>query len=108
MKLGITETLGGYRATQSEVSECGIACLTFCSTSLDAEISLAEVRARISTPSNGLNLKQLIEAASELGLQCRRRAVKPASHRHLLFHTTFGVDASLHPHYLVAVGSGGG
>lgn len=56
---------------QSEISECGLACLAMIASFYKYQVNLAPLRQNISLDSNGMNLKQLIEIASDLHLSSR-------------------------------------
>ncbi len=46
---------------QSEVSECGLACLAMIASFYGHDINLAGLRRRFPVSSRGMNLKQLID-----------------------------------------------
>lgn len=56
---------------QSEISECGLACLAMISSFYKYQVNLAPLRKNLSIDSNGMNLKQLIEVANDLHLSSR-------------------------------------
>lgn len=53
---------------QSENSECGLACLTMIANYHGNHSTLAQLRSVLSNTENGVNLKQLMEQASSVGL----------------------------------------
>lgn len=60
-----------YLRSQSELSECGLACLSICSSILGAELDLVELRKRFPSSQRGLNLDQMIRIAGALDMQGR-------------------------------------
>jgi len=66
-----------YWRVQSEVSECGLVCLSICSSILGAELDLSELRRKYHNSQRGLDLNQLIALASALHMQCRPVRCEP-------------------------------
>lgn len=60
-----------YWRVQSEVSECGLACLSICSSMLGAELDMSALRRKYHNSQRGIDLKQLIALAGALDMQCR-------------------------------------
>ncbi|WP_305425536.1 peptidase domain-containing ABC transporter [Photobacterium leiognathi] len=56
---------------QSEVSECGLACLAMISSFYGYKINLSPLRKKITIDSNGINLNQLMSIANELNFSSR-------------------------------------
>lgn len=56
---------------QTEVAECGLACLAMISSFHGAEVNLRGLRTKFPISSRGVNLKQLIDIASKQGLNSR-------------------------------------
>lgn len=56
---------------QAEVAECGIACLAMISSFYGYQVNLGPLRRDINLDSNGINLRQLMELASQLHFSCR-------------------------------------
>ncbi|MEJ2609071.1 MAG: ATP-binding cassette domain-containing protein [Candidatus Thiodiazotropha sp.] len=56
---------------QTEAAECGLACLAMCAAQYGYETDLRALRSRFSLSLKGLNLKILIDIASEMGLAGR-------------------------------------
>ncbi len=56
---------------QSEIAECGLACLAIASGALGAEIDLAALRRRYPVSSRGLNLEEVIRIAAALDMTSR-------------------------------------
>lgn len=55
---------------QSEVAECGLACLAMVSSYHGQRIDLADLRHTLGAAQDGVNLKQLMTQASHIGLSC--------------------------------------
>lgn len=69
---------------QSEVSECGLACLAMISSFYGYKINLSPLRKKITLDSNGINLKQLMNVANQLhfssrALQCSLNEIEQLS-----------------------------
>jgi len=79
-----------YWRVQSEVSECGLACLAICSSMLGAELEMSELRRKFHNSQRGVDLNQLIALASALDMQCRPVRCEPRDLQHL------GTPAILH------------
>lgn len=56
---------------QSEISECGLACLAMVSSYFGLRTDLAGLRLRLGTAQDGMNLKQLIVQSNRIGLSAR-------------------------------------
>lgn len=56
---------------QTEAAECGLACLAMCAAQYGYETDLRALRNRFSLSLKGLNLKTLIDIASDIGLAGR-------------------------------------
>ncbi|MET0119944.1 MAG: ATP-binding cassette domain-containing protein [Candidatus Thiodiazotropha sp. 6PLUC9] len=56
---------------QTEAAECGLACLAMCAAQYGYETDLRALRNRFSLSLKGLNLKTLIDIASDIGLAAR-------------------------------------
>ncbi|MCO7224310.1 peptidase domain-containing ABC transporter [Pleionea sp. CnH1-48] len=56
---------------QSEVSECGLACLAMISSYYGASIELVSLRHKYNSTLKGTSLKELINLAEQLSLSCR-------------------------------------
>ncbi len=56
---------------QTEISECGLACLAMVSSYFGLRVDLAGLRSRLGTAQDGMNLKQLILQANRIGLSAR-------------------------------------
>lgn len=56
---------------QSEVSECGLACLAMIAGYYGNSVALREWRAQLSPSQKGATLKDVIKMASVIGLDCR-------------------------------------
>lgn len=56
---------------QTEVTECGLACLAMIASYHGRDVNLAGLRARFGTSSRGVTLRMLIKIASDLGLSSR-------------------------------------
>lgn len=56
---------------QSELSECGLACLAMVASHHGSQLDLRGLRARFPLSLKGAGLKQLMVIAAEVGLQCR-------------------------------------
>jgi ATP-binding cassette subfamily B protein RaxB len=56
---------------QTEIAECGIACLAMVVAYYGASVKLAELRERYPQSLGGVTLARIIQIASELGLQSR-------------------------------------
>jgi ATP-binding cassette subfamily B protein RaxB len=67
--------LGGRRKVpvvlQTEVAECGLACLAMCAAQFGYETDLRALRRRFSLSLKGLDLKMLIDIAADIGLAGR-------------------------------------
>ncbi len=72
-----------YWRVQSEVSECGLACLSICSSILGAELDMSTLRRKYHNSQRGVDLNQLIALASTLDMQCRPVRCEPEDLRHL-------------------------
>jgi len=72
-----------YWRVQSEVSECGLACLSICSSMLGAELDMSELRHKYHNSQRGVDLNQLIALASALDMQCRPVRCEPGDLQHL-------------------------
>lgn len=72
-----------YWRVQSEVSECGLACLAICSSMLGAEMEMSELRRKYHNSQRGVNLSQLIALASTLDMQCRPVRCEPCDLKQL-------------------------
>jgi len=79
-----------YWRVQSEVSECGLACLAICSSMLGADLEMSELRRKYHNSQRGVDLNQLIALASALDMQCRPVRCEPSDLQHL------GTPAILH------------
>lgn len=66
-----------YWRVQSEVSECGLACLSICSSILGAELDMSTLRRKYHNSQRGVDLNQLIALASALDMQCRPIRCEP-------------------------------
>ncbi|GEK16130.1 peptidase domain-containing ABC transporter [Aliivibrio fischeri] len=69
---------------QSEVSECGLACLAMISSFYGYKINLSPLRKKLTLDSNGINLKQLMNVANQLhfssrALQCSLNEIEQLS-----------------------------
>lgn len=69
---------------QSEVSECGLACLAMISSFYGYKINLSPLRKKVTLDSNGINLKQLMNVANQLhfssrALQCSLNEIEQLS-----------------------------
>ena len=62
---------------QSEITECGLACLTMVACHFGHDIDLASMRRRFPVSLKGANLAQLISIAATLGLASRALRVEP-------------------------------
>lgn len=76
-----------YWRVQSEVSECGLACLSICSSMLGAELDMVQLRHKYHSSQRGVDLNQLIALASALDMQCRPVRCEPDDLRHLSYPT---------------------
>ncbi|MCG7587977.1 peptidase domain-containing ABC transporter [Photobacterium sp. OFAV2-7] len=56
---------------QSEVAECGLACLAMIASYYGRQINLPLLRKKVTLDAQGMSLKQLIEVANEQQLSCR-------------------------------------
>lgn len=56
---------------QSEVSECGLACLAMISGYYRQQIDMTSLRRRFGLSTQGVNLKQLMSIATAMNLRCR-------------------------------------
>lgn len=72
-----------YWRVQSEVSECGLACLSICSSILGAELEMSTLRRKYHNSQRGVDLNQLIALASALDMQCRPVRCEPEDLQHL-------------------------
>ncbi|HEX8223392.1 MAG TPA: peptidase domain-containing ABC transporter [Allosphingosinicella sp.] len=70
---------------QTEVTECGLACLAMLACFHGHDVNLAGLRARFGTSSRGVTLRTVIKIASELGLASRavRVGLEALKHVHL-------------------------
>jgi len=68
---------------QSEVAECGLACLTMIARHHGHDVDLASLRRRFPASLKGVNLKRLIAIADALGLQARPLRAEPEHLRDL-------------------------
>jgi ATP-binding cassette, subfamily B, bacterial CvaB/MchF/RaxB len=66
-----------YWRVQSEVSECGLACLSICSSILGAELDMSDLRRKYHNSQRGVDLNQLIALAGALEMQCRPVRCEP-------------------------------
>lgn len=69
---------------QSEVSECGLACLAMISSFYGYKINLSSLRKKLTLDNNGINLKQLMNVANQLhfssrALQCSLNEIEQLS-----------------------------
>lgn len=69
---------------QSEVSECGLACLAMISSFYGYKINLSSLRKKVTLDNNGINLKQLMNVANQLhfssrALQCSLNEIEQLS-----------------------------
>lgn len=72
-----------YWRVQSEVSECGLACLSICSSILGAELDMSTLRRKYHNSQRGVDLNQLIAMAGSMDLQCRPVRCEPTDLQHL-------------------------
>lgn len=72
-----------YWRVQSEVSECGLACLSICSSILGAELDMSTLRRKYHNSQRGIDLNQLLSLASALDMQCRAVRCEPEDLHHL-------------------------
>ena len=63
---------------QTEVAECGLACLAMVLSYHGREFDLNTLRRQFPISMKGMNLKELMEIASRLGLACRALRLEPA------------------------------
>ncbi|MBX3713340.1 MAG: peptidase domain-containing ABC transporter [Lysobacter sp.] len=68
---------------QTEIAECGLACLAMISGYHGRRTDLADLRARLGMTPDGLTLKQLMTQAARLGLSAQTVRAELASLRHL-------------------------
>lgn len=68
---------------QTEIAECGLACLAMISGYHGRRTDLADLRARLGMTPEGLTLKQLMIQAARLGLSAQTVRAELASLRHL-------------------------
>jgi ATP-binding cassette, subfamily B, bacterial CvaB/MchF/RaxB len=68
---------------QTEISECGLACLAMISSYFGQRTDLAGLRSRLGTAQDGMNLTQLIAQANRIGLSARAVKAELASLKHL-------------------------
>ncbi len=68
---------------QTEVAECGLACLAMIAASHGYEIDLNTLRRRFPVSVKGTTLKALIEVAGQLGLASRALRLEPEHLREL-------------------------
>ncbi len=68
---------------QTEVTECGIACLAMVSSYFGLRTDLSGMRSRLGTAQDGMNLNQMIVQAGRVGLSSRALKLEPESLRHL-------------------------
>ncbi len=63
---------------QTEVAECGLACLAMVLSYHGREFDLNTLRRQFPISMKGMTLKELMETASRLGLACRALRLEPA------------------------------
>lgn len=68
---------------QTEVAECGLACLAMVVSFFGFRTDLASLRARLGTAQGGMSMKQLIVQAGHLGLSARAVRAELSSLKHL-------------------------
>ncbi len=68
---------------QTEISECGLACLAMVSSYYGLRTDLASLRSRLGTAQDGMNLKQLIVQANRIGLSARAVKAELDALKHL-------------------------
>jgi ATP-binding cassette subfamily B protein RaxB len=68
---------------QTEVTECGVACLAMISSYFGLRTDLVGMRSRLGTAQDGINLNQLIVQAGRVGLSSRAVKLEMGSLRHL-------------------------
>lgn len=68
---------------QSEMAECGLACLAMISSAHGRRIDLGTLRQRFPISMHGASLNRLLHIAGELGLGARVLQVEPEQLRHL-------------------------
>lgn len=68
---------------QTEIAECGIACLAMISSYHGGRVDLADLRARLGMAPDGLTLKHLMIQAERLGLSAQTVRAELASLKHL-------------------------
>lgn len=72
--IGLLSYSGKHRVQlvmQSEVAECGLACIAMISSFHGYKINLPALRKQVALDASGMNLSQLMEVASSLNLSCR-------------------------------------
>jgi len=68
---------------QTEITECGLACLTMVARHHGLDVNLAGLRARFGTSARGVTLRTLIKLAGELGLATRAVRIELDALEHL-------------------------
>ncbi len=68
---------------QTEITECGVACLAMVSSYFGMRTDLSTLRSRLGTSQDGVNLNQLIAQASRIGLSARAVKAELGSLKHL-------------------------
>ncbi len=68
---------------QTEISECGLACLAMICSYFGLRTDLAGLRSRLGTAQDGMNLTQLIAQANRVGLSARAVKAELSSLKHL-------------------------
>jgi ATP-binding cassette subfamily B protein RaxB len=68
---------------QTEVTECGVACLAMISSYFGLRTDLVGMRSRLGAAQDGINLNQLIVQAGRVGLSSRAVKLEMGSLRHL-------------------------
>ncbi|MFN4040043.1 MAG: peptidase domain-containing ABC transporter [Brevundimonas sp.] len=63
--------MANININQSELSECGLACVAVCSTLLGQEISLRELRTRYNVPSRGMTVADIVDLAASMNISAR-------------------------------------
>lgn len=77
LKFGSSQRLPVIR--QTEVAECGLACLAMVCGYYGYETDMSSLRAKFSISSHGTTLKDIIEMASRLKLVARALRLEPES-----------------------------
>jgi ATP-binding cassette subfamily B protein RaxB len=78
------EAMGRLPAiVQTEVTECGVACLAMVSSYFGLRTDLIGMRSRLGTAQDGVNLNQMIVQAGRIGLSSRAVKLEMESLRHL-------------------------